>query len=156
MKLPVYTLFLICFVFCLSLSIVPVQACDNIIFLKEKDPGAVTALRLEEWIKKKNLEDFPLEVSMEYLNQDQIPELIVKILRDDMTCPGLSGCKYFVLADAKDELIDIAEFTAHSISIEDKKEKGVRNLTVCKNPWDDFDCTGYVWSGKDGSYIEEK
>ncbi len=117
-----------------------------------QEPGPLLSSKLNRWLHEQHLEKTGYKVSLTNLNRDQLPELILRLQETEGSCPRLSGCTHFILADTDEGLFTIGEFRASKVST-GELYKGVRDLIVCNDPWNDFECLTYRWSPETSSYL---
>jgi hypothetical protein len=116
------------------------------------EPGPLLAKKLAAWIEEKGFTGNRHETAIANLNQDQLPEIFVRLYKPDGTCSKLEGCQIYILADQGDDLSEIGRLKAHSIRLGDDSSNGVRDLLVNTNPWNDYEYRTFRWDGKSASF----
>ncbi len=148
-----FWLFLYLSCFCLILPGVP-QAQESLVF--DHEYGPLISGKISRWLKNNNLEKETYDISLAHLNNDRVPEILLRLTRDDHTCPEFSGCRIYVFGDTEKELLSIGKFRALRVSLGKDRTNGIRDLIACVNPWNDFDCIPYKWSTKDSFYVRQE
>lgn len=102
---------------------------------------------------------FPLELDInrkiilftarQDLNNDDIPELIVKIADKKYFCDSDKGCETFIFAVTSKGTEQIGSFIANDVYIDAKSYNNVKRLQVKQDNEDSFE--EYVW--RDGQFV---
>lgn len=123
------------------------QALEKLIY--DADISALTAHKISKHETFNSIALDALDVAKADLNQDGIPELIIR----EKTCLETDEmCDYHVMADTQDSLFVLVSFKAKYLAIGQEKSSGVRNILVFKNQLNDFDYDVYTWNANNKNF----
>ena len=115
-------------------------------------PGALTMFKLREWMSQNPYTVQNASYALVHLNNDASPEIMVRLPNFHGECSKLRGCQYLLFAQGNDELVLLGSFEAFTVYVEGQTPDGLKNLIVCDNPWNDFDCRTYTYQAGQGKY----